>query len=278
MKHYSVLAAMLLAAGPAVAEPSVERGEYLVQGPMGCGNCHTPLGPEGPMMEMDFAGRVVEDTPAFTAIAGNITPGGAVAGWSDAEVALAVRECLRPDGSLIGPPMPCALYRAISDDDLASIVMYLRTVPAVEHDPGMSVYNVPLPPAYGAPLDSVTAPEPGLTVEYGEYVANLAHCMECHSAVGPTGAPSLAPEHFGAGGFEFHGPWGVVAAPNITSHADGIAEVDDAALKAMITEGRRGDDPMLPPMPYPYLARMTGQDLDALVLYLRSVPPLPNPG
>ncbi len=278
MNHIPFLATMMLAAGAAVAEPSLERGEYLVQGLMGCGNCHTPIGPEGPMMEMDLAGRVVEDTPAFTAIAANITPGGDVAGWSDVEVGRAVRECLRPDGTLIGPPMPCALYRSISDDDLASIVMYLRSVPTVEHDPGVSAYNIPLPPAYGPTIDSVTAPEPGLTVEYGEYVANLAHCMECHSAVGQTGAPALDADHLGAGGFAFHGPWGVVVAPNITSHADGIASVDDAALKAMITKGMRGDQPMLPPMPYPYLARMTAEDLDALIVYLRSVPPLPNPG
>ena len=29
------------------AEQSVERGEYLVRGPAGCGNCHTPQTPEG---------------------------------------------------------------------------------------------------------------------------------------------------------------------------------------------------------------------------------------
>lgn len=279
MKYLSLAVAAVVTAGAAFAEPSVERGMYLVQGPMGCGNCHTPMGPEGPIMDMDLGGRLVEQNEMLTAIAANITPGGEVADWSDAHLGRAIRECLRPDGSLIGPPMPCGLYRTISDDDLASIVMYLRTVPAVDNDPGTSVYNIPLPPMYGPPIDTVAAPDPGAQLAYGQYIANISHCMECHSAVGDMGAPSPDPAHLGAGGFEFHGPWGVVVAPNITSHPDdGIAAYSDDELKAIITQGKRPDgSDMLPPMPYPYFARMTAQDLDALIAYLRSVPPLPDP-
>jgi mono/diheme cytochrome c family protein len=269
--------ALALLAAPLQAEPSVERGEYLVRGPMGCGNCHTPIGPEGFIEAQELAGRLVENNEMFTAISDNITPFGAVAEWSDAELARAIREGIRPDGSVIGPPMPFALYRHIGDEDLASIVMFLRTLPEVDHDPGDSVYNIPLPPAYGPPVESVSAPAPGATVEYGEYVARLAHCMECHSPIGPQG-PQLETD-LGRGGYEFHGPWGVSVAPNITSHEDGIAGYSDAELKAMITEGKRPDgSAMMPPMPYPFLARMTGQDLDALILYLRSVPPLPDAG
>ncbi|MGB1388885.1 MAG: c-type cytochrome, partial [Paracoccaceae bacterium] len=125
-------------AGTAFAETLVERGEYLVQGIAGCGNCHTPMGPNGPVWEQDLGGRLVEKIDAFTAIAPNITPGGRVASWSDAELARAIREGIRPDGSLIGPPMPYAMYRGLSDRDLSAIVAYLRTVPAVENDPGTS--------------------------------------------------------------------------------------------------------------------------------------------
>ena len=51
--------------------------------------------------------------------------------------------------------MPCVVYRGIGDEDLASIVMYLRTVAPVENDPGQSDYRVPLPPAYGPPVETV---------------------------------------------------------------------------------------------------------------------------
>ena len=272
--------ALASAAGitPVLAETPVERGEYLVRGPMGCGNCHTPLGPEGPVAGQELAGRLVDDNPAFTAWAPNITPGGRAAGWSDAELAQAIREGLRPDGSLIGPPMPFTMYRGISDADLAAVVAFLRTLPAVENETPASTYRIPLPPAYGPPVGSVTAPERGVTAEYGAYMATaITHCMECHTPMGPQGP--MLDTGLGQGGFEFHGPWGVSVAANLTSGEDGLAGYSDDEIKAMITEGRRPDGAaMLPPMPYGYLARMTPGDLDAIVLYLRALPPLPDPG
>ncbi len=162
---------LVFAAGSAPAMPSVERGEYLVQEPMGCGNCHTPFGPGGFGMARDLGGRLIERNPAFTAIAPNITPGGTVAEWSEEAFARAIREGLRPEGSLIGPSMPYAMYRGLGDDDLTSIVMYLRRVPAVEGDSGMSVCNIDLPPTYGPPMNGVRTPEPGATAEYGAYIS-----------------------------------------------------------------------------------------------------------
>jgi mono/diheme cytochrome c family protein len=277
MRFAPAVCAVALAAAPALAEPSVERGEYLVQGPAGCGNCHTPLGPEGFVMDQDLAGRLVEENEFFKAISGNITPGGRVKDWTDAEFAKAIREGIRPDGSVIGPPMPIGLYRGLGDDDVMSMVMYLRTVPAVENDPGTSVYNIPLPPAYGPPVESVTPPERAATAEYGAYLAGpVAHCIECHTPMGEMGP--MFDTQLGAGGFEFHGPWGTSVAANITSSEDGLAAYSDDEIKTMITQGKRPDGaPMLPPMPYYYFVKMTPEDLDAIVAYLRTLPPLPDP-
>lgn len=123
MRLFMSVSCLGLAAGALAAEPSLERGTYLVEGPAACGNCHTPVGATGPVMDMMLGGRVVEQSDAFTAVAANITPGGRVADWSDAELIRAIREGIRPDGSVIGPPMPMGLYRGLSDDDVASIVM-----------------------------------------------------------------------------------------------------------------------------------------------------------
>jgi len=269
----------LLVAATAVlahAQTAVERGEYLVRGPAGCGNCHTPLGPEGFVAAQELGGRLVEDIDQFTAYAPNITPAGRVAQWSDDELAKAIREGIRPDGTVIGPPMPFSMYKGLGDEDLAAIVAFLRTLPAVDNEVPASTYRIPLPPAYGPPVESVTAPPRGVTVEYGAYLAGpVAHCMECHTPMGPQGP--MLDTALGQGGFEFHGPWGTSVSSNITSHQDGIANWKDDELKKMIREGVRPDGkPMLPPMPYPFLARMTDEDLDAIVLYLRSLPPLPN--
>ncbi|SDY11160.1 c-type cytochrome [Citreimonas salinaria] len=274
MKSLLLAGVTALAVSPAMAEGDVERGEYLVQTVMGCGNCHTPIGPAGFDMANDLTGRVVEDSVAFTAIAPNITPASRIADWTDAELAKAIREGVRPDGTIIGPPMPFAAYRAISDEDLSSIVAYLRTVPAIESDPGTSTYNIPLPPAYGPPVQTVSAPEPGETVEYGAYLAALGHCMECHSPMTPTGPDWGA--GFARGGFEFHGPWGTSIAPNLTNHPAGLADYSDAEVKQMITGTRPDGSPMLPPMPYVYFDKMTERDMNALVLYLRSIPGAPD--
>ncbi len=49
--------------------------------------------------------------------------------------------------------MPIGLYRGLSDDDVQSMVAYLRTVPEVEGSVPESVYNIPLPPSYGPPVE-----------------------------------------------------------------------------------------------------------------------------
>lgn len=271
-------AVALACATQAIAETAVERGEYLVRGPMGCGNCHTPQDAGGPLAGMELAGALVGDGPEFTAYAPNITPAGWLSRWTDAELARAIREGLRPDGTLIGPPMPFAMYRGLSDADLAAVVAFLRTVPAAAHEVPASVYRIPLPPAYGPPVGHVTAPERGATAEYGAYLATaVAHCMECHTPMGPQGP--MLDTALGQGGFEFRGPWGLSVAPNLTNGPDGLAGFTDAEIATMITEGRRPDgSAMLPPMPYPYLARMTPGDLEAVLLYLRTLPPLPGKG
>ncbi|TPE53111.1 c-type cytochrome [Amaricoccus solimangrovi] len=259
------------------AETPVERGEYLVRGPMSCGNCHTPQGPNGPDMSLELAGGgPVIDDETMTAYPPNITPAGEVGGWTDAELARAIREGLRPDGGLIGPPMPISLYRGLSDTDVAAIVAFLRTLKPIEHTVPESVYHIPLPPAYGPPVGHVADIPRGPTAEYGAYMAGpVSHCLECHTPMGPTGP--MYDGHLGQGGFRFPGPWGVSISANITSGKDGLADFTDDEIRTMITQGVRPDgSKMLPPMPYAWLAKMTPDDLTATVLYLRTLPPLPS--
>lgn len=270
-----VMAGMAMVSGVAAA-PSVERGDYLVNTIMGCGNCHTPQGPEGPMMDKALGGMMVENSEAFTAVAPNITPASHIADWSDAELARAIREGIRPDGTLIGPPMPFEVYKGISDNDLASVVMYLRTIPAVDNDPGKSEYRIPLPPAYGPPVESVAEVPEGVTVEYGAYLAGpLGHCTVCHTPMGPDGRIQLD-TLLGAGGMEFPGPWGVSVAANITPV--GLGGYTDAELTDLIHKGvRPNGQRLLPPMPSGYLAGLKDDDVAALVLYLRSLEPKTAP-
>jgi len=71
-------ASLSLGASGTLAAASVERGDYLVNSIMGCGNCHTPAGPQGFDTSKAFGGSVLEDSPAMHAVSANITPGGPV--------------------------------------------------------------------------------------------------------------------------------------------------------------------------------------------------------
>jgi len=265
-------ASLSLGASGTLAAASVERGDYLVNSIMGCGNCHTPAGPQGFDTSKAFGGSVLEDSPAMHAVSANITPGGPVKDWTDEQFMKAIREGIRPDGSLIGPPMPFEVYGGISDDDLASIVAYLRTVPAVDNDPGKSAYNIPLPPAWGPPITTVAAVPEGVTVEYGAYLAGpLGHCVVCHTPQMQNGQFDFA-NNLGAGGMEFAGPGGTVVAANITP--TGLSSYTDEQLATLITHGTRPNGSVLsPPMPSYFLANLKPDDVKALILYLRQLPP-----
>jgi mono/diheme cytochrome c family protein len=153
----AVTAAACLTAGSATAQTPVERGKYLVESIMGCGNCHTPVGPNGPILDKALSGGPpIEEGNAFTAIPSNITPDPetGIGTWTDAEIKTAIRQGKRPPnahdaGTLIGPPMPFGQYRGIADADIDAVVAYLRTVPAVKNVVAKSTYNIALPPAWG---------------------------------------------------------------------------------------------------------------------------------
>ncbi len=271
--RYLILALAALWAGAAAAQTPAERGRYLVETISGCGNCHTPQGPTGPLAGRALSGgNTVEDNPGFTAIASNITPDRetGIGGWTDDQLVLAIREGKRPDGSLIGPPMPIGLYRGMADADVRAIVAYLRTVPAVHNKAAKSTYRIKLPPAYGPPVGQVNAPPRTDKVAYGAYLAGpLGHCVECHTPMLEGGRRDT--KRIGAGGQPFNGPWGTSVAANITPH--GVGKWTDAQLERAIRTGVSADGRKLfPPMGFAYYAGISPDDMAALIAYLRALP------
>jgi mono/diheme cytochrome c family protein len=268
------IAAASLTFGSAAAETPVERGRYLMNSIVACGNCHTPQSPQGPIPGREFAGGTPMNLgPAGIAHAPNITPDRetGIGQWTDAQLIAAIREGRRPDGSIIGPPMPIELYRDLSDEDVAALILYMRTVPAVKNKVAKSEYKIPLPPSYGPPVSSVAPVSNQDKVAYGAYLAGPAgHCIECHSTPGPSGAPDMK-NMLGAGGMQFHGPWGVSVARNITP--TNLGNWSDAEIKKAITDGVRPDGSrLMPPMGFYYYKNISEPDLDAIVAYLRKLP------
>ncbi|MBZ9934770.1 c-type cytochrome [Mesorhizobium sp. BR1-1-16] len=287
MRHKTLLStfiaglALAFHIGPAAAADAlVARGAYLVKGPVACGSCHTPLGPDfKPIMDKTLAGGFHFDEPAFNTYSANITPDKetGIGGWTDEEIIHAIREGAEKDGRIIFPPMPVPTYNNMSDDDAKAIVAYLRTVKPVKNAIPLAKYNIPqqtMPPAKGLP-----APPKSDKVAYGGYIVNaLGHCFECHTTAGPHGAPDFA-GHLGAGGFEIKlGPGMSVMTANITPDKDtGIGSWTDAQIARAITDGIGADGHRLsPPMAYAYYKNMTTEDVDAVVAYLRTIPPISN--
>jgi mono/diheme cytochrome c family protein len=280
---------LLSTSGGTIAESPAERGFYLVNTIMACGNCHTPRDADGSAIsDRAFSGGLTFATPAFIATAPNITPDfeTGIGSWSDAEIKRALLEGIRPDhGRLAGVPlaaiMPANFYKALLPDDLDAIVAYLRGLKPVRNEAPDPVYKVavrrdPYPDAEAGFSRTMLA-DP---VRRGAYLVTIGHCMECHSAwsrgvsdfktgLGRGGRAFPAREGSPAGS-----PAGIAA--NITADpAAGIGAWTDAEIKRAITHGIARDGRALKqPMAYSSYAGLNEADLADIIIYLRTVPPL----
>jgi cytochrome c553 len=282
MRLFVTAFALMLAAAPLAAQDKrlLERGTYLMNSIVACGNCHLQRDKGRPLPELGLSGGMVFDEEPFKAYASNITPDPetGIGKWTDAQLAKAIREGIRPDGTVIGPPMPIELYRRMSDDDLRAIVAYLRAQPPVKNAVAKSEYRIKLPPNYGPEIkQKVSAPSSKDPVKYGEYLAGpLGHCLECHT---PRVKGQNDWSKVGAGGNPFRGPWGVAVSRNLTPHETGLKGWSDAEISRAIREGVRKDGtPLKPPMAYGFYKNISEADMKALIAYLRSLKPLPPGG
>jgi mono/diheme cytochrome c family protein len=273
-------------ASPAIAQTRVdlvERGRYLVETIAACGHCHSPQRLDGDrqveLPGLHLAGGYGFDGPVLGRWAGsNITRDvdTGIGRWTEGEIAIAVREGRRPDGSVIGPPMPFAHYRKISDVDARSIAAYLKSVPPIRNAVTRSSYRISLPANWGPPVSDITAPPEGDPVARGAYLVEVGHCMDCHTPNRAAGGGRDWSRR-GAGGRPVTGLAGPIPAANITPHPEhGLGRWTDGQIIRAITQGISANGRrLLPPMAFDNYAGMTSRDLADLVAYLRSLPPQP---
>jgi len=259
----------------------LERGTYLMESIVACGNCHTPKDPATgeEVAGMAYAGSFVITEPGFTAYAPNITMDveTGMGSWTDEEIIVAIRDGLRPDGTLIGPPMPSPFYRTMSDYDVLAIVAYMRTIEPIQNVMPKSEYDIPLPPNYGPKIGSVPDISKDDQVAYGKYLAHsLGHCTDCHTPMengqidfGRTNSGGRIFENIAGLGF-------TTVSTNITPHpVAGIGAWSDAEIKRAITQGiSRNGRELAKAMAFPYYDNISEDDLDAIIAYLRSLPSL----
>lgn len=280
-KLWGTLACLLLA-GQASASPDASRmarGKYLMEGILACANCHGVRDEKGRIIpDKGLAGGFHIVEPMFDAHVPNISndPDTGVGKWTDAQLGKAIREGVRPDGSILSPLMPVEYYRKLSDEDLAAVILYMRTQPSVKNEVPKSTWKFPLPPSYGPPLGKVKAPSVKDKVAYGRYLVTIGHCLECHTPRGPNGMLDSA--RLGAGGQTFHGPYGTSTSRNLTPHEDGLKNWKDGEIAVVIRTGKdRQGKPYRPPMAFDWYSTISDPDMSAIIAYLRTLKPVPNP-
>lgn len=275
------------------SEAQLARGAYLAQAVMACGACHAERDwtkSAGPVKEgTEFAGsgdlsKSERFPDSFSFSAPNLTPGGALASWSDGELARAIVFGQRPDHRGLFPLMPYFEYReSLAADDLAALVAYLRSLSPIAHD-AVSPVKFPMP---GFVLNRfpeervlrAVAPVAGAP-GYGKYLAEIGGCAGCHTAADKRG--NFTGPRF-AGGREFPVPapgTGTVRSANLTpdvktglgswSRGQFIARFKSATLEQARTQELVGGFNSV--MPWWAWARMQEEDLGAIYDYLRTVP------
>jgi mono/diheme cytochrome c family protein len=257
-----------------------ERGRYLVEGPAHCFQCHSELDWENPGAQpkkgRKGAGTVFIEDGMDWLIAPNITPDretGAGA-WTDDQFARAIREGIGHDGRRLFPMMPYMNFRSMSDEDLASVVVYLRSLNPVRNQLAKTVIPEPAK-AHVPPHQPLTASVPGPDmsdpVARGKYLVTLGNCLSCHTPMNDKG-PIMQLAF--AGGMKFKGPWGEVTSANITPDASGISYYDEAMFVNTLRTGQNGARKLNSIMPWGYFRNMTDEDLKSIYAYLRTVRPV----
>ena len=261
-----------------MAQGDAKRGAYLVKAG-GCVTCHTGEKKGAP----PFAGGRALKTPFGTFFGPNITPDPqhGIGRWSEADFVRAMRMGVRPDGADLFPAFPYPSFTLISDADLRDLWAYLRTVPPSKRANKAHELKFPYDSRflvrfwkwlYFKPGAMKPVPGRSASVNRGAYLVRaLGHCGECHTPRNFLGAPK---SRFLGGG---KGPDGK-GVPNLTPTK--LKKSSDAELKDFLTTGiySDGDVPAesMGEVITNTTSKLTAPDLDALIAYLRSLPPVPE--
>jgi mono/diheme cytochrome c family protein len=268
-------------------EPSparLERGEYLVKNVTGCLFCHSDLDPaiEGlpPKAGLVGAGRpfTAEDMPWLTAP--NLTPDQETGAgrWSDDMLARAIREGIGHDDRTLFPLMPYQNFARMSDEDLASVISYIRSLPAVRRENPMTTIAFPVNRLINSvprPIEgSVPAPDLSTPEKRGEYLVTLASCGDCHSPMDATGQFVPGMQFAGGNSFKYGDARPLRAAMNLTPAPSGIPYYNEALFVETIRTGRVRERQISDVMPWGHYRHMTDEDLRSIFAFLKTLKPV----
>jgi mono/diheme cytochrome c family protein len=257
---------------------AVDRGRYLVEAVTICFECHS---------ERDFSkpgwpippgraggGRILwGEGTGEQVVAPNISPDLAtgIGKWTNEEIARAIRKGVGRDGHILNPEMPSRYFRRLNDDDLQSIILYLRSIPPVRNRlPKMTPY-VPGTKRPTVAMESVHLTHVSPQVTRGEYLVRLGGCETCHT---PTDSDGYIKGLEFAGGTMFTQGDQSAASSNLTPDGTGIERYNEEQFLELMRTGRVGQRRLYSGMPWFFYRNMSTGDLKAIFAYLHALPPV----
>jgi len=270
----------------------IARGKYLATSVTVCVDCHSTRDYgkfSGPIVPgtLGKGGERFDQGVGFPGIyySKNITPAG-ISRYTDGELYRVITSGVNKEGRAMFPVMPYPYYGKMDDEDIYSIIAYLRTLEPIENEVTASVSDFPMNfilntiPTKGTPTKR---PDPSDTLAYGAYMVNASGCIECHTQVE---RGQIIPKLAFSGGREFKFLKGsVLRSSNITPDPEtGIGSWTKEAFLARFKA--YADSAYVPPaieagqfntiMPWTQYAQMTDEDLGAIYEYLKTVPAIKN--
>jgi mono/diheme cytochrome c family protein len=261
----------------------LERGAYVVNAVAGCTYCHSDFdASERPLRTRAGAeggGHIWAPEGMPWLVAPNLTPDKdtGTGNWSDDTIARAAREGIGHDGRALFPLMPYGNYRNMSDEDLASVVVYLRTLKPIHRDLPRSALPFPLNRLINsapAPItDPIPSPDLSDHATRGRYLVTLASCADCHSPMDDHGQPIPGMAFGGGNTLKYEGRPSAASA-NLTPSPNGIPYYTEALFLETIRTGRVREREVSDLMPWAGYRNMTDEDLKAIFAYLKTLSPV----
>lgn len=273
---------------PAIAASSdsavVERGRYVVRNLASCPICHGDPEHHDAITageEVPLSGGFEFKIPPGRFYPPNITPDPetGIGRFSDGQIARALRHGVGHDGRALLPFME---MQGLSDEDLLAVISYLRTQepvrhPVPAHQPNL-LGRIVMATVLAAPVGPKSTPPPrnpqGATVENGRYlVESVANCWACHTQRDHNTGAMVGPHMGGATMADELNPKRTWAPPNLTSDptTSVLARYSEDEFIARMRAGRA-----IPgsPMPWQGFKDLHEDDLRAMYLYLKTLPPV----
>jgi mono/diheme cytochrome c family protein len=259
----------------------IARGKHLVTGPAHCVDCHSPVHNKDSILQLGqdipLVGGTKFDLPFGQFYTRNLTPDKetGIGDMTDAEIARVLRYSVKKNGEAVLPFMP---FQNMSDEDLTSIISYLRSLKPVHNPVPDHSYNVVgnlikaflIKPVAPTERIAVAVPE-DTTANYGRHmVMAVANCNECHTKRDAIGAYVGEPL---AGGTEFEEKGKpTLISPNLTP--DPTSRIFGWSQEAFIQRFRLSRTIPYSHMPWESFRRMSDTELKAIYNYLQTIKPV----